>query len=90
MGKSKSQDQASHGGGKRNAERLSSDANELRREGSDRSLPEVDEHGPAERDDSTGASADPDALGDTDLDRRTAAARRDPAEGPRRKSQDHG
>jgi hypothetical protein len=70
MSKSKSHDQASHGGGKRSAEGQSSDANELSR---DRSVQ------PA------GPNSDPDDLGKADLVRRSAAANRDPAEGPRKK-----
>mgnify|MGYP001059407926 FL=1 len=36
----------------------------------------------------TGPNSDPDSLGEADLERRAAAAVRDPAEGPRKKSSD--
>jgi hypothetical protein len=70
MSKSKTDDQATHGGGKRSAEGQSSDANELNR---------------GRPSQPGGPNSDPDDLGKADLERRAAAANREPAEGPRKK-----
>jgi hypothetical protein len=83
MSKSRSNDQATHGGGKRNAERQSSDANELGRNGLSR--PDDDERSRMEKGTRVGPNSDPDDLGQADLERRAAAANRDPAEGARKK-----
>jgi hypothetical protein len=84
MSKPKSQDQASHGGGKRDAERQSSDANELSRKGPGRPTLEDDERGRMRKGTRVGPNSDPESLGEADQERRAAAATRDPAEGPRK------
>jgi hypothetical protein len=83
MNKSKGYDEASHGGGKRNAEGQSSDANQVDRTGANKT--NDDERSRMERGTRVGPNSDPDDLGKTDLERRAAAATRDPAEGPRKK-----
>jgi hypothetical protein len=85
MSKSRSHDQATHGGGKRDAERQSSDANELGRDGLNKPRPNDDERSRMEKGTRVGPNSDPDDLGQTDLERRAAAANRDPAEGAREK-----
>ena len=75
-------DQATHGSGKRDAEGQSSDDNQLQRGGRPGSVAPAD--GEAERmkkGTRTGAQTDPQGLGPKDEERRTAPARRAPAEG---------
>jgi hypothetical protein len=81
MNKSKGYDEASHGGGKRNAERQSSDANKVDRTRANKS----DDDKRSLMGIPVGPNSDPDDLGKTDLERRAAAATREPAEGPRKK-----
>lgn len=81
MTKSKSSDQATHGGGKRNAEGHSSDANRVDRPGAAKA-DEWSRMGNAPS--RVSLHSDPEDLGKADIERRSGAATRDPAEGPRK------